>query len=79
MAQLTGRNALDLALRGGEDYELLFTATTDPNPLLGEAVPDLSATRIGDMSGGEPMAHLVQANGVVEPLRGGFDHLRGMA
>jgi len=79
MAQLTGRNALDLASRGGEDYELLFTATTDPNPLLAEAVPDLLATRIGDMSGGEPIARLVQANGVVEPLLGGFDHLRGAA
>ena len=77
MARLTGRNALDLALRGGEDYELLFTATVDPTPRLAEAVPGLSATRIGEIFSGEPIPRLVQAGGSEEPLVGGFDHLRG--
>jgi len=79
MARLTGREALDLALRGGEDYELLFTAATDPKPLLGEAAPGLRVTRVGEMLAGEPIPRLAQASGREEPLVGGFDHLRGTA
>ncbi len=77
MARLTGREALDFALRGGEDYELLFTAASDPKPLLTEAVPDLRVTRIGEMLAGQPIPRLAQASGREEPLVGGFNHLRG--
>jgi thiamine-monophosphate kinase len=76
MARLTGRGALDLALRGGEDYELLFTAATDPRPILATVAPDLLLTRIGEVSAGAPVPRLVQADGHEEPLEGGFDHLR---
>jgi thiamine-monophosphate kinase len=79
MARLTGQDALDLALRGGEDYELLFTTAADPKPVLAEATPDLLVTRIGEILGGEPIARLAQACGLEEPLEGGFDHLRGAA
>jgi thiamine-monophosphate kinase len=79
MARLTGRDILDLALRGGEDYELLFTATTDPRPLLAEATPDLRVTRIGEIFAGQPVPRLMQFSGREEPLTGGFDHLRGTA
>jgi thiamine-monophosphate kinase len=77
MARLTGRDALDLALRGGEDYELLFTTPADPNPVLERVTPDLSATRIGEMLAGEPFPTVVLTSGPEEPLLGGFDHLRG--
>jgi thiamine-monophosphate kinase len=76
MARLTGRDALDLALRGGEDYELLFTATADPRPVLAEAAPQLRVARIGEMLAGKPIPRLAQASGWEEPLAGGFDHLR---
>jgi thiamine-monophosphate kinase len=76
MARLTGRDVLDLALRGGEDYELLFTTATDPTPLLAGAAPDLRVTRIGDVLAGEPIPRLVLSGGREEPLAGGFDHLR---
>ena len=79
MGRLTGREALDLALRGGEDYELLFTAATDPKPLLAEVAPDLRVTRIGEMLAGQPNPRLAQRSGREEPLVGGFDHLRGTA
>ncbi len=79
MARLTGREALDLALRGGEDYELLFTAATNPKPLLAETAPDLRVTRIGEMLAGQPIARLAQPSGREELLAGGFDHLRGPA
>jgi thiamine-monophosphate kinase len=79
MARLTGREALDLALRGGEDYELLFAAAADPHPILAEAAPELLVTRIGEVCAGEPIPRLVHADGREEALAGGFDHLRGPA
>ena len=79
MGRLTGRDALDLALRGGEDYELLFTASADPGPRLVEAAPGLRVTRIGEMLAGEPIPTLVHASGREEPLAGGFNHLRESA
>jgi len=76
MARLTGRDVLDLALRGGEDYELLFTAAADPRPVLAEATPQLRVARIGEILPGEPIPTLSHASGREEPLAGGFDHLR---
>ena len=76
MARLAGRDPLDLALRGGEDYELLFTSATDPGPPLAGAAPGLRVTRIGEMLAGESIPRLVTASGREEPLAGGFDHLR---
>jgi thiamine-monophosphate kinase len=79
MARLIGRDALDLALRGGEDYELLFTAATDPKPLLAEVAPELRVTRIGEMLAGQPIPRLAHPSGREELLVGGFEHLRGIA
>jgi thiamine-monophosphate kinase len=76
MARLTGRDALDLVLRGGEDYELLFTAATDPRPVLGTAAPGLPVTRIGETTAEAVGPVLVREGGRAEPLAGGFDHLR---
>lgn len=76
MARLAGREALDLALRGGEDYELLFTAAADPRPILAEAAPGLPVTRIGEVSAGQPIPRLGREDGREEILAGGFDHLR---
>lgn len=77
MARLAGRDVLDLVLRGGEDYELLFAAATDPRPVLAEAVPGLWVTRIGEVLAGDPVPRLVHADGREETLAGGFDHLAG--
>ena len=76
MARLIGRDSLDLALRGGEDYELLFTTTADPRPALARVTPDLAVTRIGEVTPGADVPILVHEHGRAEPLGGGFDHLR---
>jgi thiamine-monophosphate kinase len=79
LARLSGQDVLDFALRGGEDYELLFTAAADPTPVLAAAAPDLRLTRIGEVSRGPARVMLIHADGRSEPLAGGFDHFRGGA
>ncbi|HEX9898912.1 MAG TPA: thiamine-phosphate kinase, partial [Candidatus Methylomirabilis sp.] len=76
MARWTSREPLDLALRGGEDYELLFTAAADPCPILAAAAPDLPVTRIGEVSTGPGVPVLLHSDGREETLAGGFDHFR---
>ncbi len=76
MARLTGRRPLDLALRGGEDYELLFTAGADPCEALRRADPELPVTCVGEVDTGEATATLLGSDGSVVALAGGFDHFR---
>ena len=73
MHPLAGES-LELALHGGEDYELLFTS--------GGAVPGrvagVQVTRIGEVVGRRRGVVLVSADGVRQELRaGGWEHLRG--
>jgi thiamine-monophosphate kinase len=75
-ARWTGRDGLDLALRGGEDYELLFTSRADPRPGLAGAAPGLSVMRIGEVMEGPPAPMLETTDGRTEALAGGFNHLR---
>jgi thiamine-monophosphate kinase len=67
LAHTLGCDAVDCALTGGEDYELLFTAGGPVDPAL--------ATRIGTLTE-ERTLLLVEAHGV-RPLLGGFDHFAG--
>jgi len=74
-----GPEALRLALHGGEDYELLFTAaagTRVPGRIAGVAV-----TRVGEVvaaRGRGPRVVLVGADGGRTELEvGGWEHLRG--
>jgi len=76
LARLAGRYALDLVLRGGEDYELLFTAAGDPGPALRASVPGLAVTRVGETTAETGGPVLLREDGRAEPLAGGFDHLR---
>jgi thiamine-monophosphate kinase len=79
IARWTGRDGLDLALRGGEDYELLFTSRADPRPILAGAVPGLAVARIGTVVDAPPVPRLETEDGRTEALAGGFDHLRHAA
>lgn len=79
LARLLDREVLDLALRGGEDYELLFAASADPKGILAEAAPGLAVTRIGEAVPGPPIPTLVRPDGSEEVLAGGFDHFKGAA
>ncbi len=74
-----GIDPLDWALRGGEDFELLFTCGPGQlellSALLAETEPDLALTRVGSMTG-EPGVWL---HGVGEPRDiglMGYDHFR---
>lgn len=66
--------ALDLALRGGEDYELLLTAPDRPGAE--EAVRSATGvrlTRVGLVEPGEGVT-LRSPDGTTRPLDGGFGH-----
>ena len=65
---------LDLALSGGEDYELLFTA---PHEAMAEIVAgaETPVTVIGRTSEGAGLVTVLDADGnTVNPQRGGWDH-----
>jgi thiamine-monophosphate kinase len=69
LAEAAGRDALELVLHGGEDYELLFTCAPD-------RVGDLpvEAVRVGTIDR-QPGLRLRRADGSVEPLAArGHDH-----
>jgi len=67
------RVSLALALHGGDDYELLFTAAAAvPVQIAGVRV-----TRIGQIVGSTGM-RLIGADGTPQPLEaGGWEHFRG--
>ena len=68
---------LELALNGGEDYLLLFTA---PAELMNRVMPQLpkAAAVVGELIAGEPgQVSMVDASGVETPaISGGWDHFR---
>ncbi len=71
---------LDLALNGGEDYLLLFTATPE---LMERVMPQLSelsggAAIVGEITPGEPgLVSVVDQSGAETVAgRGGWDHFR---
>lgn len=81
IATLAGRQPQDLALFGGEDYELLFTAPADRADVLAQellAATGIKATAIGTMSKGTDLTLFRQ--GKFSPLHPtGWDHLRSSA
>ena len=78
VATLTGREPQDLALFGGEDYELIFTVPADRADVLVHELfvaTGVNATAIGTVCEGSAMTLFRQ--GRPSPLRStGWDHLR---
>src|SRR6266567_2083756 len=78
IAALAGREPQDLALFGGEDYELVFTVPADHAEMLVRELfvaTGVSATAIGTICEGSAMTLLRE--GKSSSLRpGGWDHLR---
>jgi thiamine-monophosphate kinase len=65
--------ALELALHGGDDYELLFTSATAVPP----AVAGVRVTRIGRITQSAGM-RLIGSDGKAWPLKaGGWEHFKG--
>ena len=81
IATLAGRQPQDLALFGGEGYELLFTAPADRADVLAQELfiaTGIEATAIGTMSKGTDLTLFRQ--GKSSPLHPtGWDHLRSSA
>jgi thiamine-monophosphate kinase len=71
-------SALDSALHGGEDYELLFTAP--PSVTVPRAIAGIPLTAIGEIrraGRNRPLMTLIAADGTRTPLEpGGWEHLR---
>jgi thiamine-monophosphate kinase len=68
-------DALQLALHGGEEYELLFTCRSDCKAQLDELSGDLSLSlsRIGEIVTGNGLQ--LERNGALEPIRpAGYEH-----
>ncbi|MEX2528358.1 MAG: thiamine-phosphate kinase [Gemmatimonadota bacterium] len=75
----SGAEALQLALTGGEDFELLFTAPRGRVEAIQEmfhAAFQLRITCVGRMEMGSGVAWVSEPGGLPQPLSGGgFDHL----
>lgn len=78
LAQLEPARALELALRGGEDYELLFAAppgVTEAHALEFTRAFGVPLANVGSVVPGTGVT-LRRAGGEEEPLAGGFDHFQ---
>ena len=71
--------SLKLALHGGEDYELLFTA--GPSSKVPEAIEGVRVTEIGTIhrrSDNRPQMQILGQNGALKPLKPlGWQHFSG--
>ncbi|HEV2237471.1 MAG TPA: thiamine-phosphate kinase [Ktedonobacterales bacterium] len=79
VARALGRAPDDLALFGGDDYELLFTVPAEQVPAAMASVTAIgaTATRIGTISDHHEGSRLRVASGAIVPLEPrGWDHLR---
>ena len=81
--QHLGFEAMNLALFGGEDYELLFTMSDDSHAEVLRHISDVSITRIGEivesLESGESdrTVEIVRSSGCVEGLDSkGWDHFK---
>lgn len=72
----TREDALELALQGGDDYELLFTVRPRNAPKIARKFRGLALTRIGEIAR-EKKILLVEKDGKLHPLlSGGWDSFR---
>jgi thiamine-monophosphate kinase len=80
VAEAKGRTGTDLALFGGDDYELLFSAPEKRAAKLVRAVEALGTrvTVIGSAISGRPGVVMITKSGERRKVtRAGFDHFRG--
>lgn len=76
--ELPSDRALDLALYGGEDYELLIAANdgaVDPHAAAFDRTFDVPLTRVGSVTAGAGVT-LRHADGKESSVETGFDHFR---
>ncbi len=74
-AALLGKDAVDLAAGGGEDFELLMAVSPDGVEQVIEAIQEATGTRvteIGEITDGRSVE--IDRNGDRKPLKGGWEH-----
>jgi len=80
VARMLGKEPLTYALCGGEDYELLFTATPDQAYKAKELIERQTLTSvsiIGEITEKVKGIHLIDGQGQIAPfLAAGFDHFK---
>ena len=75
VAQELGKDPLRLATRGGEDYELLFSTPAPERVERAFREAGLaSVARIGEVFPESEGVNLLQRDGTLSPMAGGFDH-----
>lgn len=75
-ARHLGKDPMALALEAGEDFELLFTSSSEPNEILGVLSSGPGVTEVGLIEWAGRGCLLVQEDGRAVPLSGGYDHFR---
>jgi thiamine-monophosphate kinase len=73
VAAVTGRDACELAVAGGEDYELLFAIPPDRWEAAATG-SDVPLTRLGRVLEGEELRFTGRDTADLDPLRG-YEHL----
>src|SRR3990172_4552024 len=76
VAQHLGIDAMAMALGGGEDFELLFTSSSEPTEIHDMFSDGPGVTEVGEVEKPGQGCVLVQQGGGVIPLAGGYNHFR---
>jgi thiamine-monophosphate kinase len=71
-----GKEPLELGLEGGEDFELLFTSSSEPHDILELFSSGPDVTEVGQIEAPGRGCLLIAEGGRVVPLTGGYDHFR---
>jgi thiamine-monophosphate kinase len=75
-ATLLGKDAVDLAAGGGEDFELLMAVSPDAVDRVIDAIEKATGTpvtEIGEITDGRSV-DIVYSDGIRKPLKGGWEH-----
>jgi len=77
-ADKSGTRAIDYALYGGEDYQLVFTATSQQLAKISCLLPEIKLTVVGQITEPRTGIILVHQSGHEEPLQPkGYNHFTG--
>ncbi len=71
-----GKEPIAMALEGGEDFELLFTSSSDPTEIHAIFSDGLDVTEVGGLEEAGRGCVLERRGGDTVPLTGGYDHFR---
>ncbi|MBI2154720.1 MAG: thiamine-phosphate kinase [Candidatus Rokubacteria bacterium] len=80
VAEVLGLDPLELAARGGEDYELLFTAQRSAAEAIAtglRSATGVPVTLIGEISAGNPGVDFIDAAGRAVDVGQGYEHFHG--